>query len=61
MPRYKAIIAYDGTHFHGFQKQPNERTVQEEIEKTLARMNNGHSVTVLVQDEQMQGFMQWAK
>ena len=46
MPRYKAIIAYDGTHFHGFQKQPNERTVQEEIEKTLARMNNGHSVTV---------------
>ena len=48
MPRYKAIIAYDGTHFHGFQKQPNERTVQEEIEKTLARMNNGHS-------------MQWAK
>ena len=32
-PRYKAIIAYDGTHFHGFQKQPNERTVQEEIEK----------------------------
>ena len=41
MPRYKAIIAYDGTHFHGFQKQPNERTVQEEIEKTLARMNNG--------------------
>ena len=46
MPRYKAIIAYDGTHFHGFQKQPNERTVQEEIEKTLARMNNGRSVTV---------------
>ena len=58
MPRYKAIIAYDGTHFHGFQKQPNERTVQEEIEKTLARMNNGR---FLVQDEQMQVFMQWAK
>ncbi|MGH2195867.1 tRNA pseudouridine(38-40) synthase TruA, partial [Enterococcus faecalis] len=28
MPRYKAIIAYDATHFHDFQKQPNERTVQ---------------------------------
>ena len=33
MTRYKAIIAYDGTHFNGFQKQPNGRTVQEEMEK----------------------------
>ena len=31
--RYKAIIAYDGTQFNGFQKQPNGRTVQEELEK----------------------------
>ena len=46
MPRYKAIIAYDGTHFHGFQIQPDRRTVQEELEKTLARMNNGQAVTV---------------
>ena len=35
MVRYKAIIAYDGTNFNGFQKQPNGRTVQEEVEKTL--------------------------
>lgn len=27
MVRYKAIIAYDGTNFNGFQKQPNGRTV----------------------------------
>ncbi len=34
MVRYKATIAYDGTNFQGFQRQPNGRTVQEEIEKT---------------------------
>ena len=33
MVRYKATIAYDGTNFQGFQRQPNGRTVQEEIEK----------------------------
>ncbi|MDR0920771.1 MAG: tRNA pseudouridine(38-40) synthase TruA [Lactobacillales bacterium] len=46
MPRYKAIIAYDGTNFNGFQRQPEVRTVQEELEKTLTRMNNGKPVTV---------------
>lgn len=33
--RYKATIAYDGTDFSGFQIQPNARTVQGEIEKSL--------------------------
>ncbi len=33
--RYKAIVMYDGTMFHGFQSQDNLRTVQEEIEKVL--------------------------
>ncbi|ALS01939.1 pseudouridine synthase [Enterococcus silesiacus] len=46
MPRYKAIIAYDGTKFNGFQAQPNGRTVQEEIEKTLKKMNNGKTITI---------------
>ena len=46
MPRYKAIIAYDGTLFHGFQRQPNGRTVQEELEKTLTRMNHGEAIQV---------------
>ncbi|MDU4269564.1 MAG: tRNA pseudouridine(38-40) synthase TruA [Enterococcus hirae] len=46
MIRYKAIIAYDGTHFNGFQKQPNGRTVQEEMEKTLKKMANGKEITV---------------
>ncbi|MGT2866290.1 tRNA pseudouridine(38-40) synthase TruA [Streptococcus fryi] len=46
MVRYKAIISYDGTLFSGFQRQPDARTVQEEIEKTLQRLNSGQAVTV---------------
>ncbi len=46
MTRYKAIISYDGTNFSGFQRQPHARTVQEEIEKTLGRLNSGQSVTI---------------
>ncbi|HLQ40160.1 MAG TPA: tRNA pseudouridine synthase A, partial [Tetragenococcus sp.] len=40
MVRYKAIIAYDGTNFSGYQHQINGRTVQDEIEKTLSRISN---------------------
>lgn len=46
MPRYKAVIAYDGTNFNGFQAQPNGRTVQEELEKTLRKMNGGKTITI---------------
>lgn len=35
MIRYKCIVSYDGTMFHGFQVQTNLRTVQEEIENVL--------------------------
>ncbi|SJZ48523.1 tRNA pseudouridine38-40 synthase [Pilibacter termitis] len=46
MTRYKAIIAYDGTNFFGFQRQNEGRTVQQELEKTLTRLNSGVEVTV---------------
>ena len=46
MTRYKATISYDGTLFSGFQRQPGARTVQEEIEKTLLRLNSGEPVTI---------------
>ncbi|MDG3132694.1 tRNA pseudouridine(38-40) synthase TruA [Streptococcus suis] len=46
MTRYKAIVSYDGSNFSGFQRQPHARTVQEEIEKTLQRLNNGKRIVV---------------
>lgn len=38
MPLIKAIVEYDGTDFCGFQKQPSVRTVQGELEHSLARV-----------------------
>lgn len=46
MTRFKAIISYDGYAFCGFQRQTNERSVQEEIEKTLTRLTNGQEIVV---------------
>lgn len=42
--RYKATIAYDGTDFSGFQVQPNERTVQGEVESVLKKINKGQFI-----------------
>ena len=38
MAHYKAVIAYDGTSFHGFQRQKNVRTVQQDIETALTKI-----------------------
>ena len=46
MVRYKATISYDGRLFAGFQRQPSERSVQEELEKTLQKLNSGTPVKV---------------
>ncbi len=35
MPRYFAHLSYKGTHFHGWQLQPNADTVQERLNKAL--------------------------
>ncbi|HDR68016.1 MAG TPA: tRNA pseudouridine(38-40) synthase TruA [Bacteroidaceae bacterium] len=42
MPRYFIHIAYDGTGYHGWQIQPNARTVQETLE---------HAMSVILKDE----------
>lgn len=38
MRNIKLTIAYDGTEFHGWQKQPGLRTVQEEVEKAIGEI-----------------------
>lgn len=38
--RYLMTFSYDGTNFSGYQKQPYKRTIQEEIEKVLSKINN---------------------
>lgn len=42
--RYLIRFSYDGTNFHGYQKQPEKRTVEGELEKALYNINN-HTAT----------------
>lgn len=44
--RYKMTLAYDGHFFHGFQSQPQARTVQGTIEAALKKMTKGQRVIV---------------
>lgn len=37
--RFKATVQYDGSTFHGWQKQPQKRCVQSELESVLAKIN----------------------
>jgi tRNA pseudouridine38-40 synthase len=39
MERYKVTLAYDGTHFYGFQRQGQTRTVQAVVEAALRRLS----------------------
>ena len=45
MPNFKITIEYDGSAYHGWQRQAAERTIQGEIENALKTMT-GNSVTV---------------
>ena len=44
--RYFITFSYDGSDFYGYQKQPNKRTVQKELEECLKEINGGKSVAV---------------
>ena len=46
MVLYQITISYDGTDFHGFQRQLNNRTVQGEIEHALKKLGwSGRTIT----------------
>lgn len=42
--RIKCIVSYDGSQFHGFQVQNNQRTVQGEIQKALKKINEKETI-----------------
>jgi len=37
---FKIIVEYDGTHFFGWQRQKDKKTIQGELEKALSRIMN---------------------
>ncbi len=47
MPVYRLTLAYDGTDFLGWQSQARGRTVQDELERALARLAGGVRVAVV--------------
>lgn len=45
MRNIKLVLAYDGTHYHGFQRQANALTVQQIVEEGLSKIF-GHTLTL---------------
>ena len=46
MKRFKLIVAYDGTNYNGFAKQPNGTTIQGILEAAIAKIVQ-HEVRIL--------------
>jgi len=46
MQRYKCTLSYDGSHFFGYQVQPDKRTVQSEVEAVLTKLHKGKHVKI---------------
>lgn len=44
--RYFMSFSYDGSKYKGYQKQPNEKTIQSEIESALTKINSNNEVTI---------------
>jgi tRNA pseudouridine38-40 synthase len=46
MKRYLITFAYDATNYHGYQKQPGLKTVEQAIEEALTSINNNHKIVI---------------
>jgi len=44
--RYLITFSYDGSKYSGYQKQPNTKTIQGEIEKCLTQINGNKTVSI---------------
>ena len=44
--KYFMTFSYDGSNFNGYQKQPDKRTIQGEIENVLKEINGGKDVSI---------------
>lgn len=44
--RYLMTFSYDGTNYSGYQIQKNKRTIQEEIEKVLKKINHDKEIKI---------------
>ena len=44
--RYFMSFSYDGSKYKGYQKQPNERTIQNELETALTKINSNNEVSI---------------
>ena len=45
--RYFMSFSYDGSNFSGYQKQPQKRTIQQELENVLTQINGDKPVVVV--------------
>lgn len=44
--RFLIKFSYDGTNYAGFQRQPNKKTIQEELEMAATKVNNSQKVII---------------
>lgn len=47
MPRYKFTLSYNGSSYFGWQRQPKQISVQEDIESALSRLNSNQKIQVV--------------
>ncbi len=46
MPNLKLILEYDGTHYHGWQRQPSLPTIQRTLEEAIQKIT-GEKITII--------------